>query len=73
LWLEQSSYDSSNNVPIAVTPQNVTLSIGLGLKFGDLTQFDTTGNATPSSFSTSGYTMPLTISDQVSIVQIVPR
>ncbi|MGA9464260.1 MAG: hypothetical protein WBV28_15820 [Terracidiphilus sp.] len=73
LWLEQSSYDSTNNVPIAVTPQNVTLSIGLGLKFGDLIQFDTTGNATSSSISTSGYTMPLTISDQVSIVQIVPR
>jgi hypothetical protein len=73
LWLEQSSYDSTNNVPVAITPQNVTLSIGLGLKFGDLIQFDTTGNANSGSISTSGYSTPLTISDQVSIVQIVPR
>lgn len=73
LWLEQSSYDSTNNVATPVTPQSVTLGIGAGLKFGSLIQFDTTGNATPSALPTSGYSTPLTISDQVSIVEIEPK
>jgi Chitobiase/beta-hexosaminidase C-terminal domain len=73
LWLEQSSYDATNNVPVTVTPQSVTLSIGAGLKFGNLIQFDTSGNSTPTASANSGYTLPLTISDQVSIVEIQPR
>jgi hypothetical protein len=73
LWLEQSSYDATNNVPVSVTPQDVTLSIGVGFKFGNVLQFDTTGNATTSSLPAGGYTTPLTISDQISIVQIVAR
>jgi hypothetical protein len=73
LWLEQSSYDATNNAPTPVTPQNVTLSIGAGYEFGNLIQFDTTGNAASNALSTSGYTAPLTISDQISIVQILPR
>jgi hypothetical protein len=73
LWLEQSSYDATNNVPVSVTPQDVTLSIGVGFEFGNLMQFDSTGNSASSALATSGYTAPLTISDQISIVQILPR
>jgi Chitobiase/beta-hexosaminidase C-terminal domain len=73
LWLEQASYDATNNVALSVTPQSVTLSIGVGSKFGDLVQFDTTGNAASTPLANSGYEAPLTISDQVSIVQILPR
>jgi Chitobiase/beta-hexosaminidase C-terminal domain len=73
LWLEQSSYDPTNNAPTPVTAQNVTLSIGAGYEFGNLIQFDPTGNAASDALNTSGYTAPLTISDQISIVQILPR
>ncbi len=73
LWLEQSSYDATNNVPTPVTPQNVTLSIGAGVEFGNLIQFDATGNATSNTLTSSGYTAPLTLNDQISIVQILPR
>jgi hypothetical protein len=73
LWLEQSSYDSAKNLPVPVTPQSITLSIGAGLRFGNLIQFDTSGNATPTASANSGYTLPLTISDQVSIIEIQPR
>ena len=72
LWLEQSSYDATNNVPTAVTPQNVSLSIGIGSAFGSLIQFDPTGNATNTRLG-AGYTVPLTVSDQISIVQILPK
>lgn len=73
LWLEQSSYDSTNNVSTPVIPQNVNLSIGPGFQFANLVQFDTTGNATPGGLPASGYSIPLTISDQVSIVEIRPK
>jgi hypothetical protein len=73
LWLEQSSYDSINMVPVTVTPQNMTLSIGAGMKFGNFVQFDTNGNATPTALNGSAYSTPLTISDQVSIVEIQAR
>ena len=73
LWLEQSSYDATNNVATPVTPQSVTLSLGLGSSFGQLIQFDSTGNATGGSLSASGYSTPLTISDQLSIIQIEPK
>jgi Chitobiase/beta-hexosaminidase C-terminal domain len=73
LWLEQSSYDSTNNVSTPVTPQNVNLSIGIGFQFASLVQFDPTGNATPSTLPATGYSIPLTVSDQVSIVEIRPK
>lgn len=73
LWLEQSSYDPTNMVPATVPPQSITLSIGAGLKFGNLTQFDTSGNATPTALTNTAYSTPLTVNDQVSIVEIQPR
>ena len=73
LWLEQASYDATNNVPINVTPQNITVALGLGSKFGDIIQFDTGGNAASKPLANSGYTASMTVSDQVSIVQILPR
>jgi Chitobiase/beta-hexosaminidase C-terminal domain len=73
LWLEEPSYNSTNNTPMSVISQNVTLSIGIGSKFGDIIQFDTTGNVASTPLSSSAYTTPLTVSDQLSIVQIVPR
>jgi len=73
MWLEQPSYDATNNAPITVAPQNITLSLGLGSKFGDIVQFDTTGNAASTPLTNNGYTASMTVSDQVSIVQILPR
>jgi hypothetical protein len=73
LWLEQSSYDSTNVVSTKVTPQNVTLSIGAGTKLGELVQFDTSGNATTTALPSGDYATPLTLSDQVTIVQVQPR
>lgn len=73
LWLEQSSYDVTNNVPTKVTPQNVTLSIGVGSKFGELVQFDTAGHATTTALPGNAYTTPLALTDQMTIVQILPH
>ncbi|HEX3893968.1 MAG TPA: chitobiase/beta-hexosaminidase C-terminal domain-containing protein [Terracidiphilus sp.] len=73
LWLEQSSYDATNNVSTPVSPQNVTLSIGAGSKFGNLIQFDNTGSASSGNLGTSGYSTPLSISDQVTVVEIAPK
>lgn len=73
LWLEQSSYDTVNQVPTPVTPQNITLTLGGGYIAPNIGTFDDNGNLNwASSQSTSG-TVPLTVSDHLTIVKILPQ
>jgi hypothetical protein len=72
LWLEQSSYDTVNQVATPVAPQSVTLTLGSGYVAPNIGTFDDTGNL---SWTTTGLTssvVPLTISDQLTIVKILP-
>jgi hypothetical protein len=72
LWSEQSSYDPALNLPTPVTAQNVTLKLNGPAIAKQLVQFDSTGNAATTPVTGSGSTLSLTISDQLTIVQITP-
>jgi hypothetical protein len=73
LWLEEPSWDPANVVSIPVTPENIGIQLGSGYAATTDYQFDTTGNVTPFSQPMTGNIAPLTITDQVSIVRIVPQ
>lgn len=73
LWLEQSSYDTVDQVPIPVTPQNVTLILGGGYLAPNIGFFDDGGNLNWSSAQPASSVVPLTISDQLTIVKILPQ
>src|SRR6266851_4224447 len=72
LWLEQSSYNPAINLPTQVTPQKVTLKIKGSAVAKQVVQFDSTGNATTTSVTGSGSTLPLTINDQLTVIHITP-
>ncbi|MGO4213528.1 Ricin B lectin, partial [Terriglobus sp. YAF25] len=73
LWSEQSSYDSVHTVYTPVTPQQVTLSLGGTYYTPSVGTFDTTGNLNWTNTDTASQTVPFTISDQITIVKILPR
>jgi hypothetical protein len=70
LWLERSSYDEATNTPTPVTPQNITLQVSGGATVKQLVQFDSFGNSSTVDVSGSGATLPLAVSDQISIVKV---
>jgi hypothetical protein len=66
----EASRDQANVAPITVTPENIgTESNGAGTA-ATAFRFDAPGNVTPSNVPTSGYTASLTVSDQITILQI---
>jgi hypothetical protein len=70
LWLEQSSFNPVTYTPTPVTPQTVTLTLGGSYVAPNIGAFDDTGNlhwASPAASSV----VPLTISDQPTIVKIL--
>jgi hypothetical protein len=73
LWLEQSGYDEVNLAYTPVTPQQVTLSLGGSYYTPNIGEFDTTGNLNWTSTQSTSQTVPLTISDQLTIVKILPQ
>lgn len=73
LWLEQSSYDTVNQVPTPVTAQNVTLTLGGGYVAPNVGTFDDTGNLTWSRTDSTSPVVPLSVSDQLTIVKILPQ
>jgi hypothetical protein len=73
LWLEQPSWDPVNVAPIQVAPQNISLQLGGAYKTVTNYQFDSNGNVTPVNQPMNGNVANLTVSDQISIIQIVPR
>jgi hypothetical protein len=68
LWSEQSSYNPATNQPATVTPQNVTLQINGSVVAKQVVRFDSTGNT--STTTAAGSTLPLSIGDQLTIIQI---
>lgn len=73
MWLERSSYDEIHNVATPVTPQAVTLTLNEQATIKKISQFDITGNLSDVAVSGSSTTVPITISDQVTVVQITPQ
>lgn len=73
LWLEQSSWDPVHMTPVAVTSRNIGLQLGSAYATTTDYQFDSNGDVTPFHQPMSGDTANLTVTDQVSIVKIVPR
>jgi hypothetical protein len=73
IWLEEPSWDPANVVSIAVIPENIGIMLGNGYATTTDYQFDATGNVTAFNQPTIGNIASLTITDQVSIVQIVPQ
>jgi hypothetical protein len=71
LWLEQSSYDTVNQVATPVTPQSVTLTLGSGYVAPNIGTFDGTGSLSWTSTHLASPVVPLTVSDQLTIVKIL--
>ena len=72
LWLEQSAYDSINEVSTPVAPQQVMLNLGEGYFTPNVGTFDDNGNLNWASMQNGGPSVPLTVSDHPMIVKILP-
>jgi hypothetical protein len=75
LWLEQSSFDPVSASPTPVAPQDLLLTLSGANSVGQVLQFNdegsvTTGTLSGTSLMNRGVTYPLTVSDQITIVQI---
>jgi hypothetical protein len=70
LWLEEPSFDPATATPIAVTPQQVTLTLAVP-NARQVLCWDTEGNMTWSNVTMQGNTLSLMVSDQISIVKMV--
>jgi hypothetical protein len=72
LWSEQSSYNAPINQPTPVTKQNVVVSISGTHLASEVVTFDATGTATSTTLTRSTQSLPLTLTDQLTLVHIVP-
>lgn len=73
LWLEEPSWDPAGTKSIAVTPENIGIELGSGYKTTTDYQFDASGDVTAFDQPMNGSVAPLTLTDQLSIVRIVPQ
>jgi hypothetical protein len=73
LWLEEPSWDPVNAAPISVAPENVGINLGSGYATTTDFQFNDTGNYVAFNQPMDGSIAPLTITDQISIIRIVPQ
>ena len=73
LWLEEPSWDPANVVSLPVTPENIGIQLGSGYSTTTDYQFNNTGNVVAFNQPMTGNIAPLTVTDQVSIIQIVPQ
>jgi hypothetical protein len=73
LWLEQPSWDAVNAQPLSVTPQNINIQLTSANTISAGYQFDIDGNANSFTPSQTGDTSTLSVSDQVTILQISPK
>ena len=73
LWLEEPSWDPVNVAPITVTPENIGLELnGAYVTTRDF-EFNSNGNLSANNLTMNGYWTNLTISDQITIVEIHPN
>lgn len=73
IWLEQPSYNPATNKSIAVTPQNIGIELTSAFKTTTDYQFNSTGNYVTFNQPMNGNWANLTVTDQISIVKVVPR
>jgi hypothetical protein len=73
VWLEQSSWDEVNLAPIAVTPQNISLTLSSSYKTVADYQFNSGGAVTAFNQPMTGNVAALTVTDQISIIEIAHR
>jgi hypothetical protein len=73
LWLEEPSWDPANTVSLPVTPENIGINLGSGYTTTTDYQFNNTGNVVPFNQPMIGSIAPLTVTDQVSLIRIVPQ
>lgn len=71
LWLEQSSYDPAAAAPTPVTPQAVTVTMDSAYVAPNIGVFDNTGKLNWTSAQPASSAVPLTVSDQLTIVKIL--
>jgi hypothetical protein len=70
LWLEQSSYNPATTATIPVVPQSVVLTVGNGGIARNVTQLNGNGDANSYAVDGSSGSIPLNITDQLTMVQI---
>lgn len=73
LWLEESSWNPATTQTIAVAPENVGIELGSGYTTTTNYQFNASGNYVAFNQPTNNNWASLTVTDQISIVKIVPR
>ena len=73
LWIEKPSWDTVNAKSISVAPENLTLQLTNTNTVSSAYQFDTNGNANSFKPSASGNNVSLSVSDQLTILQIKAR
>lgn len=73
LWLEEPSWDPVNVSYIPVQPENIGIRLGSGYATTTDFQFNDTGNYVGFNQPMDGNIAPLTVTDQVSIIRIVPQ
>lgn len=72
VWLEQSSYDPNALVLTPVVPQVVNLSLDSGESVSQVGTIDDTGNLSWTTPTATGAGVPVTVSDSVTLIHIVP-
>lgn len=73
LWLEKPSWDPVNAAPVHVTPEDITLELNGAYNATTAYQFDSSGNVNPVNLTMNTYYADLSISDQLTIVEITPQ
>jgi hypothetical protein len=72
LWLEEPSYNTVDNQFISVTPENIGIELPNNYKTETNYQFNNTGNYVTFNQPTNNGWASLTVTDQISIIKIVP-
>lgn len=78
LWLEKSSWDADTATPVAVAPEQLTLTLSSAYSAEQTYEFNTQGTYTTSALTTATnnaaktHTTSFPVSDQITIVRIVP-
>ena len=72
VWSEQSSYDPAANLPTAVTPQNVFLSVSGAEVVSQIVTFNQTGNFVSTTVAQQTQSVAIAVTDQLTLVQITP-
>lgn len=73
LWLEEPSWDPAATQPISVAPENIGIELGSGYTTTTDYQFNATGNYVTFNQPMNNGWAGLTVTDQLSVVKIVPQ